>query len=548
MVTNIIRYIIFLRSTHDVLSAGSRRDRLRKYLALVLLIFFLIGYLFIAIFSKPDIMMAMVLFGGSLFVMIVLTLMYGLLDTVKKRSIDIAEVLVGVIDARDPNLNGHSRHVQEITMLFYRYIPSHIKNGINPVSLEYAALMHDVGKLGVPEAILNKPAKLTEEEWEIMRTHPKLGVKILKPLDSFASIRDWILYHHERIDGNGYYKAKAMDIPVAAKIIAIADTYSAITMRRSYKEPRTHEDAIKIIAEVAGTQLDKELVDIFLTIPKEELEKCIPTQVSIKEEGTDSRIDGGKPFDFGRTSEEYAIYRDIYPDVFYKKIVDRGLCIKGQKVLDLGTGTGVLPRNMYQFGAKWTGTDISPEQIEQAKKLANTENMNIDFYAVPTEDIDFPKESFDVITACQCFWYFDYENVIPKLYELLKTDGRLLILYMAWLPFEDAIAGASEEIVLKYSPGWSGAYETRKPISLPNVIYDFFELEDHEEYDVKIPFTRESWNGRIKTCRGVGASLSAEELRSFENEHLQMLDEKAPEEFEVLHYVALAVLKKKESH
>ena len=279
MITNIIRYIAFLHSIHDVLSSGSHRDRFRKHLALVLLIFFLIGYLFIAILSKPDIMMAMVLFGGSVFVMIVLTLMYGLLDTAKKRSIDIAEVLVGVIDARDPNLNGHSRHVQELTMLFYQYLPSNIKKGINPVSLEYAALMHDVGKLGVPEAILNKPAKLTEEEWVVMRSHPKVGVKILKPLKTFDAISDWILYHHERVDGNGYYKVKVEDIPVAAKIIAIADTYSAITMRRSYKAPRTHEDAIAIIAEVAGTQLDKELVDIFLTIPKEKLEKCIPTQV-----------------------------------------------------------------------------------------------------------------------------------------------------------------------------------------------------------------------------------------------------------------------------
>ncbi len=279
MITNILRYILFLHTTHDVLSAGSHRDRFRKYLALVLLIFFLIGYLFIAVFSDPDIMMAMVLFGGSIFVMIVLTLMYGLLDTAKKRSIDIAEVLVGVIDARDPNLNGHSRHVQEITMLFYSYLPGSLKKDINPVSLEYAALMHDVGKLGVPEAILNKPAKLTEEEWTVMRSHPRVGVKILKPLSTFDSISDWILYHHERIDGNGYYKVKMEDIPLAARIIAIADTYSAITMRRSYKEPRTHEEAIKIITEVAGTQLDKELVDVFVTIPVEELEKCIPIQV-----------------------------------------------------------------------------------------------------------------------------------------------------------------------------------------------------------------------------------------------------------------------------
>ena len=97
---------------------------------------------------------------------------------------------------------------------------------------------------------------------------------------------------------------------------------------------------------------------------------------------TDKRIDSGKAFDWGKTSAEYAKYRDIYPEVFYQKVADRGLCVEGQKVLDLGTGSGVLPRNMYRFGAKWTGTDISPEQIEQAKKLASDAGMDIDFKAV----------------------------------------------------------------------------------------------------------------------------------------------------------------------
>ena len=148
---------------------------------------------------------------------------------------------------------------------------------------------------------------------------------------------------------------------------------------------------------------------------------------------TDDRIDAGKAFDWGRVSREYARYRDIYPEEFYQKIVDRGLCIVGQKVLDLGTGTGVLPRNMYKYGAEWTGTDISPEQIEQAKAMAGAADMNIDFRAVSTEQLDFPAERFDVITACQCFWYFDHEKVIPKLAEFLKPDGKLLILYMAFL-------------------------------------------------------------------------------------------------------------------
>lgn len=260
----------------------------------------------------------------------------------------------------------------------------------------------------------------------------------------------------------------------------------------------------------------------------------------------DDRIDSGKAFDWGRTSEEYARYRDIYPDLFYRKIVDRGLCLDGQRVLDLGTGTGVLPRNMYQYGAEWVGTDISPEQIEQARILAEESRMKIDFQAVPAEQLKFSGGSFDVITACQCFWYFDHEKVMPKLSELLKPDGKLLILYMAWLPYEDRIAGASEELVLKYNPKWSGAGETRHPIWIPDIAYEYFEMEEHEEYDLMVPFTKESWNGRMRACRGVGASLSKEELAEWDREHRQLLDRIAPEQFEVLHYAALSVLRKKE--
>lgn len=177
-------------------------------------------------------------------------------------------------------------------------------------------------------------------------------------------------------------------------------------------------------------------------------------------------IDGGKAFDWGKTSLNYAKFRDIYPQEFYQKIIDRGLCINGQYVLDIGTGTGVLPRNMYAYGAKWTAADISPEQIRQAKLLSD--GMDIDYYAVSTEDIDFPSGSFDVITACQCFWYFNHKTVMPKLYRMLKKEGSILVLYMAWLPFEDKIAGESEKLVLKYSPNWSGGRETIHPIKIPD--------------------------------------------------------------------------------
>lgn len=251
-------------------------------------------------------------------------------------------------------------------------------------------------------------------------------------------------------------------------------------------------------------------------------------------------IDGGKGFDWWKVSSEYAKYRDIYPQEFYQKILDLGLCKDGQKILDLGTGTGVLPRNLYSHGAKWIGTDISKEQIQYAKKLS--EGMNIDYYVEATESIDFPAESFDVITACQCFWYFDHKKVMPNLYRMLKPDGKLLVLYMAWLPYEDKIAEKSEALVLKYSPEWSGAGEKVHPIQIPDCCELKFDMIYHEESFLNVHFSRDTWNGRMKACRGVGASLSKEELEEWESEHLKMLSEIAPEEFDIKHYMALVEL------
>lgn len=257
----------------------------------------------------------------------------------------------------------------------------------------------------------------------------------------------------------------------------------------------------------------------------------------------DKKIDGGKAFDWGRTSVDYAKYRDIYPQEFYDKIINRNLCLNGQKVLDIGTGTGVIPRNMYRYGAKWVATDISENQIEQAKILSK--GMDIEYFVSSAETLDFSADSFDVITACQCFWYFNHERTMPLFHRLLKPNGRILVLYMAWLPFEDKIAGESEKLVLEYSPNWSGAGETKHPIHIPECYRGNFELVYHEEYQLEVPFTRENWHGRMKACRGVGASLTPSEVRRWEQEHIELLEKIAPNEFDILHYAAIAELKKK---
>ena len=166
-------------------------------------------------------------------------------------------------------------------------------------------------------------------------------------------------------------------------------------------------------------------------------------------------IDKGHDFDWGKTSSDYAKYRDIYPQEFYDYVLNMGLCKDGQKVLDIGTGTGVLPRNMYKFGAKWTGTDIAENQIEQAKRLSEEAGMDIEFFASKGEEVAFPDDTFDVITACQCIWYFDHDITSETFARMLKSNGSFLILYMGWLPLEDKIAGKSEEIILKYNPNWT---------------------------------------------------------------------------------------------
>lgn len=256
-------------------------------------------------------------------------------------------------------------------------------------------------------------------------------------------------------------------------------------------------------------------------------------------------IDNGKAFDWGKTSKDYAKFRDIYPELFYQKIAELGLCVEGQTVLDLGTGTGVLPRNMYKFGAKFIGADIAENQIAEAKRLSSEANMNIEYIVSSAENIDFPNETFDVVTACQCFMYFDKAVAIPKIHKVLKTNGHFCILFMAWLPYESEIAKVSEDLVLKYNPAWTGGHMKRYELGTPDWSKELFEVENAITYDLNVTFTRESWHGRMKACRGIGASaLSTEEIAEWEKEHLAYLST-VPETFDIIHYGTILNLRKR---
>ncbi len=245
----------------------------------------------------------------------------------------------------------------------------------------------------------------------------------------------------------------------------------------------------------------------------------------------DSRIDDGKAFDWGRTSKDYAKYRDIYPECMFKKLADLGIGIKGQRVLDLGTGTGVIPRGMNQYGAQWIGTDISENQIKYARELSA--GTQIEYRVCSAEELDFEPHSFDVITAAQCFWYFDSSIIVPKIKQLLKKDGIFLKIYMSYMK-EEQITTDSNSLVKKINGNWSGGNPGIKDLTT-----HYFENPQMDSMIVDLPFTRETWHGRMLSSRGVMAAMNQDQINQFDSEHKKMLQEKYPETFTVKHKIFL---------
>lgn len=254
-------------------------------------------------------------------------------------------------------------------------------------------------------------------------------------------------------------------------------------------------------------------------------------------------FDHGRDIDWGRTSEDYAKYRPGPPLSLYKILQEVKIGIPGQRVLDQGTGTGVFGRQLAKQGCQVVGTDISENQIRMAEALAKKDGLkNIEFQVSPAEVNPFPDRSFDVISASQCFVYFDKSKWIPEAKRLLKPDGKIVIAFFQWLPLEDPISGATERLVLKHNPDWTAH-------SLKGDVEQFEEwfLKDFRQtalivYDEDIRFTRDVWRGRIRALRGIGASLSSEQVEKFDREHDEMLKANFGDEFIVPHRVIARVL------
>ncbi|MBQ8133543.1 MAG: methyltransferase domain-containing protein [Clostridia bacterium] len=254
-------------------------------------------------------------------------------------------------------------------------------------------------------------------------------------------------------------------------------------------------------------------------------------------------IDNGNEFDFGRTSDDYAKYRDIYPKSMYDKLITFGIGKQGQKILDLGSGTAVLPINLYQTGAEFISTDISENQVLYGKQIVKAKGItNIKFEVCSAEETDFADNSFDVVTAVQCFQYFNADKATDEISRILKPNRLFCKIFMDWLPYEDEVIGEMENLVLKYSPDWNGKGFRKFKYIYPNWADGKFNIETIHSYDTVLEFSKEAWIGRIKSCRGVGASLSDKKIAEFETEYRELL-KKYNEPLRLKHQIHIEIYK-----
>ena len=191
-------------------------------------------------------------------------------QSVERVSMQMVKALASTIDAKDSYTNGHSTRVAEYSVMLAKRMGY---EGEKLERLEYAALLHDIGKIGIPREIINKPSKLTDEEYEIIKTHPGIGGNILNEITEIPDIAIGARWHHERFDGRGYPDGlKEYEIPEIARIIGVADAYDAMTSKRSYRDVLAQEIVRGEIEKGKASQFDPQIADIMLQLMDEDSE------------------------------------------------------------------------------------------------------------------------------------------------------------------------------------------------------------------------------------------------------------------------------------
>lgn len=192
----------------------------------------------------------------------IITLNHDLYLEMKQLLFSMVQSLSDAIEAKDSYTRGHTQRVSEISIAIGAALQLPAQ-GLE--HLKWGSILHDIGKIGIPEQLLTKPAKLTDDEYAVMKKHPEIGYQIMNHIVPLREALSGVLHHHERFDGKGYpFGLRGTEIPLYGRILAVADTYDSMTSTRSYRKARTHEFAIDEIRRVSGEQLDPEIVGLFM--------------------------------------------------------------------------------------------------------------------------------------------------------------------------------------------------------------------------------------------------------------------------------------------
>lgn len=229
---------------------------------------------------------------------------------------------------------------------------------------------------------------------------------------------------------------------------------------------------------------------------------------------------------FGLTADDYAKYRAGFPDEFFEHVFRDGIVKIGDVLVDLGTGTGTLARGFAARGCNVIGVDISAQLLEQAKDICAQENLEIDFRFAKAEETGLPDETYDVVSAGQCWHWFDRPKAAAEAKRILKHEGRILIAHFDWLPLEGNVVDITEKLIQKYNPAWYDQFGNKTGI-YPDWFRDlgeagFVDIQSFS-FDLDVPYTADAWRGRIRASSGVGASLPTEEVGRFDSELKSML-------------------------
>jgi len=198
-------------------------------------------------------------------------------ESLQAAYVEFVGSLANALDARDRYTSGHSRRVSQLSHATAAAL------GLAPDQVEWVrtgALLHDIGKMGIADSVLQKPGRLTDEEWAMIKEHPVIGRRILEGVQGLAPFIGAVELHHENWDGSGYPKGQSgEETPIDARIIHVSDAYDAMTTDRSYRKGLTHERAIEILRENAGTQFDPRIVELFVNLPREMMDgQPVPPQ------------------------------------------------------------------------------------------------------------------------------------------------------------------------------------------------------------------------------------------------------------------------------